>query len=86
MIGKRAYHMAKCKKKFPNYRSSLILCVVIEELRVVKGLVAYGLGPINLSLLGSKVARGPEKSFFFFFLVHKCPKYACVLYVHSCDR
>ena len=44
VIGKRAYHMAKCKKKIPNYRSSLILCVVIEELRVVKGLVAYGLG------------------------------------------
>ena len=43
-IGKCAYHMAKCKKKIPNYRSSLILCVVIEELRVVKGLVAYGLG------------------------------------------
>ena len=45
IVGKsRAYHMAKCKEKIPNYRSSLILCVVIEELRVVKGLVAYGLG------------------------------------------
>ena len=32
------------QEKIPNYRSSLILCIEIEELRVVKGLVAYGLG------------------------------------------
>ena len=101
VIGKCAYHMAKCKEKIPNYRSSLILCVVIEELRVVKGLVAYGLG-------------SPKRVFSFFFslctnvtnthafctytsvigkcayhmakCVYKCHKYACVLYVHGCDR
>ena len=44
VIGKCGYHMLKCEKKIPNYRPSLILLNVREELRVVKGLVAYGLG------------------------------------------
>ena len=41
MIGKCAYHMKKCKKKISNYRPSIILYTLIEELRVVKGLLTY---------------------------------------------
>ena len=44
VIGKCAYHMKKCKKTISNYRPFLILYILIEELRVVKGLVTYGLG------------------------------------------
>ena len=33
--------MKKCKEKIPNYRPSIILYTLIEELRVVKGLLTY---------------------------------------------
>ena len=55
--------VALCKRAFAY--------VLTEELRVVKGLVTMAQGPINLSLFGSKLARGtPNRVFAFFFLSH----------------
>ena len=59
--------MLKCKKKIPNYRPSVLTCVLTQQLRVVKGLVTMAQGPINLSLFGLKVAGAPQTEFFAFF-------------------
>ena len=48
MIGGCAYHMKECNKKIAKYRPSLYICIyiyiLIEELRVVEGLVTNGSG------------------------------------------
>ena len=77
MIGKCVYHIKKCKKKILNYRPSLILYTLIEELRVVKGVITHVCRDRLIQDPRIESSTGPQIEFYFIIF------FFCVFFLYT---